>query len=201
MGTPARARYDDMNTLYSPLSSLTEKAVAATTTRQRDVAEHPSGDARFKLVDRALKRLQYQQDALIEVLHTAQEAFGFLDDDLMIYVAHQLKLPLSWVYGVATFYHFFSLKPQGEHNCIVCMGTACYVKRAAEIVATLQAEYGIKPGQTTPDNAFSLNVARCLGSCGLAPVLVIDGEVMGRETPEGTLARVRSAVAGKEEVQ
>ena len=72
------------------------------------------------------------------MLHTAQEAFGFLSDDLLIYVAHQLKLPLSWVYGVATFYHFFTLNPQGEHNCIVCMGTACYVKRAAEIVAALQ---------------------------------------------------------------
>lgn len=104
-------------------------------------AQHPSGDNRFKLVDRALKRFQYRQDALIEVLHTAQEAFGFLEEDLLIYVAGQLKLPLSWVFGVATFYHFFSLKPQGEHTCIVCMGTACYVKRAAEIVAALQAEY------------------------------------------------------------
>ena len=79
-------------------------------------AGHPSGDNRFKVIDRTLKRFQYQQDALIEVLHTAQETFGFLSDDLLIYVARQLKLPLSWVYGVATFYHFFSLKPQGEHN-------------------------------------------------------------------------------------
>ena len=90
--------------------------------------EHPSGDPRFGLIDRTLKRFQYQQDALIEVLHTAQEAFGFLSDDLLIYVAHQLKLPLSWVYGVATFYHFFSLKPLGAHNCIVCMGTACFCR-------------------------------------------------------------------------
>ncbi len=151
---------------------------------------HPSGDPRFKLVDRTLKRFQYQQDALIEVLHTAQEAFGFLEDDLLIYVAHQLKLPLSWVYGVATFYHFFSLKPQGEHSCIVCMGTACYVKQAAQIVAALRAEFGIEPGQTTPDNQLSIASARCLGSCGLAPVLVLDGEVLGRETPESVIAQV-----------
>lgn len=157
-------------------------------------AEHPSGDPRFGLIDRTLKRFQYQQDALIEVLHTAQEAFGFLDDDLLIYVAHQLKLPMSWVYGVATFYHFFSLTPQGEHSCTVCMGTACYVKQAAEIVAALQAEYGIEPGQTTPDDRFSLSTARCLGSCGLAPVLVLDGEVLGRETPESTLEKVRAAL-------
>lgn len=164
--------------------------------RTAAAAEHPSGDNRFKLVDRTLKRFQYRQDALIEVLHTAQEAFGFLEKDLLIYVAGQLKLPLSWVFGVATFYHFFSLEPQGNHSCIVCMGTACYVKRAAEIVAALQAEYGIEPGQTTPDGELSLATARCLGSCGLAPVLVVDGEVLGRETPENMLVKIRQLVEG-----
>jgi bidirectional [NiFe] hydrogenase diaphorase subunit len=162
--------------------------------KPRPVADHPSGDPRFKLIDRTLKRFSYQQDALIEVLHTAQEAFGFLEDDLLIYVARQLKLPLSWVYGVATFYHFFSLKPQGEHTCIVCMGTACYVKRAAEIVAALQAAFGVEPGQTTPDGKLSLGAARCLGSCGLAPVLVVDGEVIARETPDSALERMRKLV-------
>lgn len=156
---------------------------------------HPSGDSRFKLIDRTLRRFQYQQDALIEVLHTAQEAFGFLSDDLLIYVAHQLKLPLSWVYGVATFYHFFSLQPQGEHNCIVCLGTACYVKQAAAIVAALQQAYAIEPGATTPDDRLSLNTARCLGSCGLAPVLVLDGDVIGRSTPADALARVAAVLS------
>lgn len=163
-------------------------------TKLRSETVHPSGDPRFKLIDRTLKRFSYQQDALIEVLHTAQEAFGFLESDLLIYVARQLKLPPSWVYGVATFYHFFSLEPHGEHTCIVCMGTACYVKRAAEIVAALQAAYALEPGQTTPDGKLSLNVARCLGSCGLAPVLVLDGEVVARETPDTALARVRELV-------
>lgn len=158
--------------------------------------EHLSGDPRFKLVDRALKRFQYRQDALLEVLHTAQEAFGFLSEDLLIYTAHQLKLPLSWVYGVATFYHFFSLKPQGEHTCIVCMGTACYVKQAAEIVSEIQAEFDVEPGHTTKDGKLSLSTARCLGSCGLAPMIVVDGEVLGRETPDTVLERVRALVAG-----
>lgn len=157
--------------------------------------EHPSGDPRFKLIDRTLKRFQYQQDALIEVLHTAQESFGFLADDLLIYVARQLKLPLSWVYGVATFYHFFSLKPQGEHNCIVCLGTACYVKRSAELLATIQQTYGIESGQTTPDGKLSLATARCLGSCGLAPVVVLDGAVVGRTTPEEALQRLQELLA------
>jgi len=162
--------------------------------KNRKNDNHPSGDPRFKLIDRSLKRFNYQQDALIEVLHTAQESFGYLTEDLLIYVARQLKLPLSWVYGVATFYHFFSLKPQGEHNCIVCMGTACYVKQAAEIVAVLQTEFGIEPGHTTDDGQFSLATARCLGSCGLAPVVLVDGEVLGRETPEMTLERVQRLV-------
>ncbi len=157
-------------------------------------SSHPSGDPRFALIDRTLKRFRFQQDALIEVLHTAQEAFGFLEEDLLIYVARQLKLPLSWVYGVATFYHFFSLQPQGEHNCIVCMGTACYVKRAAEIVAALQTVYQIEAGQTTPDGKLSIAAARCLGSCGLAPVLILDGEVRARETPESSVAAVAQAL-------
>jgi bidirectional [NiFe] hydrogenase diaphorase subunit len=172
------------------------KAETPRPARKADIP-HPSGDPRFKLVDRTLQRFQYQQDALIEVLHTAQEAFGFLENDLLIYVARQLRLPLSWVYGVATFYHFFTLKPQGEHNCVVCLGTACYVKRAAEIVAALRAEFGIEPGQTTPDNKLSIAAARCLGSCGLAPVLVLNGEVLGRELPESVVAKVQAKVRGK----
>ncbi len=160
--------------------------------KARSEPDHPSGDPRFKLIDRTLKRFRFQQDALIEVLHTAQEAFGFLEDDLLIYVARQLKLPPSWVYGVATFYHFFSLKPQGEHTCIVCMGTACYVKRAAEIVVALQNEFDVQAGATTADGKLSLATARCLGSCGLAPVLVVDGDVIARQGPEEVLKQVRA---------
>lgn len=173
------------------------KSAARTRPKRGGQEEHPSGDPRFQLIDRTLKRFQYQQDALIEVLHTAQETFGFLSEDLLVYVAHKLKLPMSWVYGVATFYHFFSLEPQGEHNCIVCMGTACYVKRAAEVVAALQDAYGIEPGETTPDGQLSIATARCLGSCGLAPVLIVDGEVLGRETPESTLERVQQLLTAE----
>jgi bidirectional [NiFe] hydrogenase diaphorase subunit len=171
--------------------------VATKAKKSTTQAEHPSGDARFKAVDRALKRLHYQQDALIEVLHVAQEAFGYLDEGLLIYVARQLKLAPSWVFGVATFYHFFSLEPKGEHQCIVCMGTACYVKGAGEIVAHLEKEYGIKAGETTPDGKFSLTEARCLGSCGLAPILIVDDETLGKETPETTAAKVREALSRK----
>src|SRR5882672_8114008 len=100
-------------------------------------AEHPSGDKRFKILDVTMKRHQYQPDALIEVLHKAQELFGFLDRDVLFYVARGLKQPPSRVYGVATFYHLFSLKPQGEHTCVVCMGTACFVKGADRLLRTV----------------------------------------------------------------
>jgi bidirectional [NiFe] hydrogenase diaphorase subunit len=152
-------------------------------------------DTRRKLIDAAMRRARYRPDALIEVLHTAQETYGYLSEDLLLYAAAQLRLPRSHVYGVATFYHMFSFKPLGEHTCTVCLGTACYVKRAAEIVAALEAEMGVKSGQTTPDGRFSLATARCLGSCGLAPVLVLDGEVVGRETPAKALADVQAVLS------
>ncbi len=162
-------------------------------------AQHPSGDARFELIDKVLKRVRYRGDALIEVLHSAQDIFGFLSKDVLVYVARQLKLPLSRVYGVASFYHLFSFEPLGEHSCTICMGTACYVKGAPDIVKILEDEYDIEMGETTADKQFSLGSARCLGSCGMAPVVVIDGDVVGRETPAATLERIRKVLAAEKE--
>ena len=150
---------------------------------------HPSGDKRFKLLDVAIKRHQFRQDALIEILHSAQELFGYLDSDVLIYVGRSLRVPLSRVYGVATFYNFFSMKPAGEHTCVVCMGTACYVKGAGQILEALETKHGIKSGETTEDGKVSLVTARCLGACGLAPAVVFDGEVAGKIGVEATLAR------------
>ena len=151
---------------------------------------HPSGDKRFKLLDVAIKRHQFRQDTLIEVLHTAQELFGYLDTDVLLYVGRALRVPPSRVYGVATFYNFFSMKPPGKHTCVVCMGTACYVKGAGPILDALQKDHGIKAGETTPDGSVSLVTARCLGACGLAPAVVFDGEVAGKIGVEATLERV-----------
>jgi bidirectional [NiFe] hydrogenase diaphorase subunit len=153
--------------------------------------EHPSGDSRFKLLEATMKRMQYQPDALIEVLHKAQELFGFLSADLLLYIAHRLKLPPSRVYGVATFYHFFSLAPQGEHTCVVCLGTACYVKGSAALLAAAEQLAGVKAGATTPDRRLSLQTARCLGACGIAPATVLDGVVAGRQTAEELTERLR----------
>jgi bidirectional [NiFe] hydrogenase diaphorase subunit len=102
----------------------------------------------------------------------------------LLFVAHHLKLPPSRVYGVATFYHLFSLKPKGEHTCVVCTGTACYVKGADELLKTVRELAQIVPGETTADNRLSLVTARCIGACGAAPVVVFDGKVRGQETAD-----------------
>ncbi|EAZ93021.1 bidirectional hydrogenase complex protein HoxE [Crocosphaera chwakensis] len=149
-------------------------------------------DKRFKIIDITMKRNHYRQDALIEILHKAQEAFGYLEPDILEYVAHALKLPLSRVYGVATFYHLFSLKPSGKHTCVVCLGTACYVKGSDKVLTALQQELGIKSGETTTDKQISLLSARCLGACGIAPAIVFDGEVAGKQMPENALEKIKT---------
>ncbi len=154
--------------------------------------EHPSGDKRFKVLDVTMKRAQYSQDALIEVLHKAQEAFGYLEEDVLIYIARALKLPLSKVYGVATFYHLFSLKPAGKHTCVVCLGTACYVKGGGDILNQIAADLAIKVGETTADGQISLMAARCIGACGIAPAVVFDGTVAGKQDYESVKNKLDS---------
>src|SRR5215471_5159174 len=155
------------------------------------IMEHASGDKRFKILEVHMKRYQHKSDALIEVLHKAQELFGYLDNDLLLFVAYRLKLPPSRVYGVATFYHFFTLKPQGRHTCVVCMGTACYVKGGDRVLAAVEEMTKIKPGETTSDGAVSLLTARCIGACGIAPAVVYDGAVTPRQTPESVSSHVK----------
>jgi bidirectional [NiFe] hydrogenase diaphorase subunit len=138
-----------------------------------------------------MKRAGYDRAALIEVLHKAQEAFGFLEEDVLLYIARALKLPLSRVYGVATFYHLFSLKPAGKHTCIVCMGTACYVKGSGKVLEDIEKEFTVKVGETTADGELSLVAARCIGACGIAPAVVFDGTVAGKQNSEMVLAKLR----------
>jgi bidirectional [NiFe] hydrogenase diaphorase subunit len=140
----------------------------------------PSQDKRWKLVDATIRRQGAQPRGLIETLHTVQEAFGYLDEQALRYVAMSLRVPLSRAFGVATFYHFFTLKPAGEHTCVICMGTACYIKGAPQLLDAVRKDLGIAPGETTPDKKVSLLTARCLGSCGLAPAVVYDQEVAGK---------------------
>ncbi len=152
-------------------------------------------DPRYKALDRAMKKLGYAKSSLIESLHAAQEAFGFLDDEPMKFVAASLRLPLSKVYGVATFYHYFTLKPSGEHTCVVCTGTACYIKGTNKIVDGVCKKYKIKAGDTTKDGKLSLLTARCIGCCGIAPAAVFDGEVLGTLDADKTLQKIEGMLA------
>jgi bidirectional [NiFe] hydrogenase diaphorase subunit len=154
------------------------------------VTARTPADNRAKILDAAIKRHRQQPDSLIEILHTAQQLYGYLDLDTLKYVGRCLKVPPSRVYGVATFYNIFTLKPRGEHTCVVCMGTACYVKGTAAILSAVERAHGVKAGGTTPDGRMSLVTARCIGACGLAPALVFDDDITGNMSVETTLARL-----------
>jgi len=157
----------------------------------------PSSDKRWKIVDAAMRRHGYAPYALIEVLHAVQEAFTYLTVEAMTYVAQSLRIPYSKVYGVATFYNHFQMKPAGRHTCIVCTGTACYINGAPALLKAVEDAAGVKPGETTPDGSLSLLAARCIGACGLAPVAVIDQEVAGKISPEALRERLRPLLAEK----
>jgi bidirectional [NiFe] hydrogenase diaphorase subunit len=144
----------------------------------------PTQDKRWKLVDATMRRVGQQSRGLIETLHTVQESFGYLDEQALRYVAMSLRVPLSRAYGVATFYHFFTLKPAGEHTCVICLGTACYIKGGPQLLETAQRDLSVEPGETTPDKKVSLVTARCIGSCGLAPAVVYDQDIQGKVTPQ-----------------
>ena len=154
----------------------------------------PSDDKRWKIVEATARRHGREPHALIETLHTVQESFGYLDETALGYVAGLLRTPLSRVYGVATFYHFFTLRPKGKHACVVCTGTACYIKGAPALLAAVGRDYGIKPGETTADAELSLLTARCLGSCGLAPAAVLDNVVLGKVTPTTIVEQIGRSV-------
>lgn len=118
--------------------------------------------------------------ALIPVLHEAQKIYGYLPEEVQYHVAQGLGVPLADVYGVVTFYALFTMTPRGEHNIAVCMGTACYVKGAGELVNKIGSELGIKIGEVSEDRKYSLEATRCIGACGMAPVLTVNEEVHGR---------------------
>lgn len=161
----------------------------ATSTSSRP--EPPAADPRVKAVGIEIKRHRARPDALLEVLHRVQEVYGYLPVELLWFVARALKLPPSRVYGVATFYHFFTLKPKGRHTCVTCLGTACHIKGSNAVLTAVEQEAGAKAGTTSPDGTVSVQTARCLGACGLAPVVIYDGAVTAHQSPEAARDRVR----------
>ncbi len=121
---------------------------------------------------------------LINVLHAAQELFGYLPAEVQEVVANELHISLAKVYGVVTFYSFFSMLPKGEFPISICMGTACYVRGAEKVLDEFKRHLKINMGESTPDGRFSLSCLRCVGACGLAPVVMVGDKVYGRVSPE-----------------
>jgi len=156
-------------------------------------------DSQEEKVEKLLLSIENHKDqkgALMQVLQEAQIIFGYLPLEVQKIVASGLGVSVAEVYGVVTFYSFFSLEPKGEYNISICLGTACYVKGASAILEKIEKNLGVKAGKCTKDRKFSVNVCRCIGACGLAPVITINEDVYGRLEPDelpGILAKYKEA--------
>lgn len=139
---------------------------------------------KLERINQVIEEYKNREGSLIQILHLAQGIYGYLPLHLQQFIAAKLNLPLSKVYGVATFYSFFSIKPRGEYTIKVCLGTACYVRGGKKIVERLKEILGIEIGETTSDGKFTLEVMRCLGACGLAPAITINGQVFKQVNPD-----------------
>jgi bidirectional [NiFe] hydrogenase diaphorase subunit len=148
------------------------------------------------LLEKTMKEHNYQESALLEMLHKAQEIYGYLDKDLLMDVSGSLNLPPSHVFGVATFYSLFKMKRPGEHVVTGCLGTACYVKEVEEIMQAIEREFHLERGGSTPDGKLSLFLTRCIGACAMAPNIVVDEEVIGKATKEIVLEKIKQALGG-----
>lgn len=171
---------------------MSEKTISEAARLAAMETTHPSGDPRFAALDKVMDSYHREPTSLIQVLHAAQQMFGHLSADLLRYVAGALKLPLSHVYGVVTFYHFFTMVPRGKHQIMVCRGTGCHVRGSDAIMSAIEKELGIKEGETTKDGLFSLTTARCIGACALAPALSVGDDVYGKLTADKVPQLVKS---------
>ena len=147
-------------------------------------------DNRLLILDKTIKEHNYQKSSLLEILHRAQELYGYIDKDLLTYVANSLKLPPSHVYGVAAFYNFFRLRKPGDHVVTSCLGTACYVRSAEAIISEVEKEFKVERGKSTADGRLSLFITRCIGACAMAPTVVVDDVVIPKATKEVVLKKV-----------
>ena len=153
-------------------------------------------DNRRTLLEKTMKEHNYEESALLEILHRAQDIYGYLDKELLLDISQSLNLPPSHVFGVATFYSYFKLKRPGQHVVTGCLGTACYVKGVDEIMRAIEKEYNIKRGESTPDGKLSLLVTRCIGACAMAPAIVVDDEMIAKATKEVVLQKIKEVLGG-----
>lgn len=143
--------------------------------------ETPRQKAEF---DAALEELKKVPGPLMKALQKAQDIYGYLPEEVQIRIAETFDVPLEEIYGIATFYSQFNLNPRGQYKIGICLGTACYVKGSGDILEKFKTKLGILPGETTADRKFTLEATRCIGCCGLAPVLTVNDEVYGKVTPD-----------------
>ena len=155
-----------------------------------------ASETRRGMLEKVLKEHNFQESALLEILHKAQEIYGYLSRDLLMDISQSLSLPPSHVFGVATFYSLFKLTEPGEHIVTGCLGTACYVKGVEEIMQAVEREFKVKRGETTLDRKLSVFVTRCIGACAMAPNMVVDEEVIGKATKELVLEKIRLVLGG-----
>jgi bidirectional [NiFe] hydrogenase diaphorase subunit len=153
-------------------------------------------DKRHGMLEKVYREHNYQESGLLEILHRAQEIYGYLDKDLLLDIADSLSLPPSHVYGVATFYSYFKLKKPGMHIVTGCLGTACYVKGVDQIMTAIENEFKLKRGGSTEDGKLSLLSTRCIGACAMAPNIVVDDEVIGKATKEAVIAKIKEKLGG-----
>ena len=144
-----------------------------------------SREESFPQIDLVIKREGNKVESLIQILHGVQEMLGYLPLEAQDYIAKRMNIPPSKVFGIVSFYNFFKTEKDADHVIMVCMGTACYVKGAAEVLKKFESELHIRKGQITQDKKFSIREVRCLGACGMAPVVSVDGtDIYGRLVPD-----------------
>jgi bidirectional [NiFe] hydrogenase diaphorase subunit len=153
--------------------------------------DESSADPRIQAVELEIKRQGARPDSLLEVLHRVQELYGHLPISLLGMLARKLRLPPSRVFGVATFYHFFTLQPKGRHTCVTCLGTACHIAGAAEVLTAIEAAANAKAGTTSSDGLITVQTGRCLGACGIAPMALFDENVAGHLSPAQARERIQ----------
>jgi len=155
-----------------------------------------ANDIRRTQLEKVLKKHNYQESALLEILHGAQEIYGYLDQNLLMDIAGSLNLPPSHVYGVTTFYSYFKMRKPGQHVVTACLGTACYVKGVEQIIVAIEKEFNLKRGGSTADGKLSLLFTRCIGACAMAPVVVLDDQVIGKATKEMVIEKIKNVLEG-----
>jgi NADP-reducing hydrogenase subunit HndA len=148
------------------------------------ITTHDEKMTKLKAFMEGMRKTEHPESQLIAILHRAQEIYGYVSREAMDEIALAMNIPTAHIWGVATFYHYFNLKPRGKHTVSVCLGTACYVRGAEKVLDAIKKELKIEIGQTTDDNFFSLTETRCLGTCGLAPVMMIGDKIYGELTPK-----------------